>query len=159
MGGRVWVDSEYKKGSTFSIELARISHGEAQRLIEAGSQKSGSIGRAIATVPVARAAPPAAPVQATAAMPTVAAPTLITPERTKLPIETPAPTQDMSDPLIGAVAAIATPATPPLAHSAIPTVLPAEWQEKIAKAKAANAAATPIPEAPTSPASVTEQKA
>jgi PAS domain S-box-containing protein len=35
MGGRIWVDSEYKKGSTFSVELPRISHEEANRLIEA----------------------------------------------------------------------------------------------------------------------------
>jgi PAS domain S-box-containing protein len=35
MGGRIWVDSEYKKGSTFSIELARLSNQEANRLIEA----------------------------------------------------------------------------------------------------------------------------
>lgn len=35
MGGRIWVDSEYKKGSTFSVELKRISHAEATRLIEA----------------------------------------------------------------------------------------------------------------------------
>lgn len=37
MGGRIWVDSEYKKGSTFSVELPRISHEEANRLIEAGT--------------------------------------------------------------------------------------------------------------------------
>jgi len=40
MGGRIWVDSEYKKGSTFSVELPRISHMEAQRLIEARSKDS-----------------------------------------------------------------------------------------------------------------------
>lgn len=36
MDGRIWVESQYKKGSTFSIELPRISHEEANRLIEAG---------------------------------------------------------------------------------------------------------------------------
>lgn len=40
MGGRIWVDSEYKKGSTFSVEVPRISHEEASRLIEAGAQET-----------------------------------------------------------------------------------------------------------------------
>ena len=40
MGGRIWVDSEYKKGSTFSVELPRISHEEATRLIEASDAKN-----------------------------------------------------------------------------------------------------------------------
>jgi len=34
MEGRIWVESEYKKGSTFFVELPRISHEEAQNLIE-----------------------------------------------------------------------------------------------------------------------------
>jgi len=39
MNGRIWVDSEYKRGSTFYVELPRTSHEEAQRLIEAASIK------------------------------------------------------------------------------------------------------------------------
>jgi PAS domain S-box-containing protein len=37
MNGRVWVESEYKQGSTFNVELPRVDHEEATRLIEAAS--------------------------------------------------------------------------------------------------------------------------
>lgn len=37
MGGRLWVESEYKKGSTFYVEVPRTDHDEAQRLIEQAS--------------------------------------------------------------------------------------------------------------------------
>lgn len=37
MNGRIWMDSEFQKGSTFYVELPRIDHEEATRLIEAAS--------------------------------------------------------------------------------------------------------------------------
>lgn len=37
MGGRIWLDSEYKRGSTFYLEVPRIDHEEATRLIESAS--------------------------------------------------------------------------------------------------------------------------
>jgi PAS domain S-box-containing protein len=39
MNGRIWVESEYKQGSTFYVELPRIEHEEATRLIEAATDE------------------------------------------------------------------------------------------------------------------------
>lgn len=75
MQGRLWVDSEYKQGSTFYVELPRISHEDAMRMIEEVSTRTEAqltgqqpYGVATATTPVpvadftdAAPAPTAAP--------------------------------------------------------------------------------------------------
>lgn len=43
MAGRIWVESEYKHGSTFFVEIPRISHDEANRLIEASVETDSAV--------------------------------------------------------------------------------------------------------------------
>ena len=53
MGGRITVESEFKKGSTFSLEIPRIDREEAMRAMEAAAE------------PITAIAPPRSPIQNT----------------------------------------------------------------------------------------------
>jgi len=52
MEGRIWAESQYKQGSTFFLELPRISHEDAMRLIEEASIAEEKEVSSIASQPV-----------------------------------------------------------------------------------------------------------
>lgn len=92
MGGQILVNSEYKKGSTFTLELPRIDHEEAERLMEAATIASDMMDQPIdataASSAFTDAVPPAGPAydqQATIDSAPVAAPATTSMQPTGIP--------------------------------------------------------------------------
>lgn len=102
MNGRIWVESEYKRGSTFFVEFPRLDHEDATRLIEAASMETetGSTAPSIVLNPTV----PALPVVAPAEPPVVAPVAPVQPvqpiyaDPTQAPLITPRPWQQQPAP-------------------------------------------------------------
>lgn len=92
MNGRIWLESEYKQGSTFYLEIPRIEHAEATRLTEAAEvQKAKEDAEAAAAVienPPSVATPaPSVPAPTAISSPVAApAPPVVTPVTTPNPV-------------------------------------------------------------------------
>jgi PAS domain S-box-containing protein len=170
MGGRIWVDSEYKKGSTFSVELPRLSHEEANRLIEASS--TASIKPSVAMTPLPDKPPEenhGGTLNAKERQEALTTPIILshpkTDEPSKPPLAAPAPTATpapvaepaaAADPLVGAPTA--APAPEPL-RPRNPMILTPAMQavpSTLQTAPTAAPTATPVlaPSAPSTPAPV-----
>jgi len=147
IGGRIWIESEYKHGSTFYVELPRTSHDDAMQLIEQSSilaeQRAESeaqkavVSPSVATTflpttPIVASPAPVAPVTQAQQPVQVATPGIsmqVTPQPTTLPTPTTAATitAPQAEPTIAvtpppmSVQPQALPTTPVVAPTLVPS--------------------------------------
>lgn len=119
MNGRIWLESEYKQGSTFYLEVPRIDHEEATRLIEAAAMQPVAPEMPAITVtrqiPVSEApvVPPAPQPQETAPVMQPLQPHPVVTPPASYPVAPVTPTaQPQTAPVIQPVASPARPNTP-----------------------------------------------
>lgn len=124
MEGRIWVESEYKKGSTFFVELPRIDHTRAQDLLAQEEKDAERDAAAKATQPT--------PTTAEASIPAIASTPLVStppePTATSTPPQMPAAQLPPVQPQAAAI----TSQTPQVQASNTPPVQPLGAVEYVA---------------------------
>lgn len=116
IGGRVWVESEHKKGSKFFVEIPRTSHDDAMHLIEQSSILDEQQAKQAATQPQPeQILETVAPAQVNLST-TPPPPVIVTPSPAATPVATTVVSQPAPTPLVSPLPA-PTPSITPVAQT------------------------------------------